>query len=366
MLALASCGNDTSDSSPTPPVSNQNNTGSENPKPVETNKGEEYSIAMFDELMATMPITVVSTHYVVQDEQHKTLYPDILQVIIKNNTKLDIKDAVVAFVAWDKNQLPVKIKGSIDFSDGSYIKLVNYSDINLVPDSQFGDSSGFQVDENCNIASFKCIVTSYTTFDGVVWENPYTNNFTSLYEGKKYSDDLSTEVIKVTLEESKDENPEPSNKLESEPVNNLAMTELDEVLKTQELAVTQVNYLVQNEQHKTLYPDMLQAIIKNNTQLDIKNAVVCFVAWDINNLPIKLKGSIDFSDGAYIKPVNFTDINLVPNEEFGHNSGFEIDENSRIHTFKAIVKSYEAFDGSTWENPHYSDFISLYEGVKLQ
>lgn len=124
--------------------------------------------------------------------------------------------------------------------------------------------------------------------------------------------------------------------------------------------------MVQDEQHKSLYPDMLQAVVYNNTELDIKDAVVAFVAWDNNNLPIKIKGSIDFSDGSYIKPVGYTDINLVGGESFGKDSGYEIDENSNIQTFKAIVVSYETFDGETWENPYFDDFCELYEGKKLK
>lgn len=111
---------------------------------------------------------------------------------------------------------------------------------------------------------------------------------------------------------------------------------------------------------------MLQAILYNGTNLDIKNAVVAFVAWDKNNLPVKIKGSSDFSDGAYIREVNFSDINMVPNSTFGDGQGYAIDENCGINSFKAIVVSYEAFDGTTWQNPLYQDWCKLYEGIKLQ
>lgn len=330
-------------------------------QPQENTEKEVYSVAMFDELMSTMPVAIVSSKYIVQDDEYKSLYPDMLQAVIKNDTQLDIKDVVVAFIAWDENNLPVKIKGSMDFSDGDYIKQVNYADINLAPNSEFGHNSGFEVDENNTINTFKAVVVSYVAFDGTEWENPYYGNFTELYEGEKYSDDLSTEIEIVDIEQTVKASSDTF-----EVTASVTITELDELIKAQDIAVIDTKYVVQDEQYKSLYPDMLQVVIKNNTQLDIKNAVVAYAAWDKNSLPVKIKGSMDFSDGTYIKLVNFTDINLVPDAEYGHNSGYEVEENNTIQTFKAIVVSYEAFDGSTWENPQYDDFIALYEGIKLQ
>lgn len=129
---------------------------------------------------------VTSTKYVVQDENHKILYPDLLQAVVKNNTKYEIKNAVVAFVAWDKNNLPVKIVGQHDFSGGSYVREVNYSDVNLVPGASYGSESGLGLDDECtNVAKFKAIAVSYETFDGDKWENPYYADWCELYEGKK-------------------------------------------------------------------------------------------------------------------------------------------------------------------------------------
>lgn len=129
---------------------------------------------------------VISTKYEVQDEEFKSLYPDLLQAVIKNNTKYEIKNAVIAFVAWDKNNLPVKIVGKHDFSDGSYVSEVSYNDINLVPGATYGNDSGLGLDRYCdNIAKFKAIAVSYETFDGEKWENPYYADWCELYEGKK-------------------------------------------------------------------------------------------------------------------------------------------------------------------------------------
>ena len=323
------------------------------------------SLAEFEALQAEQPLAVVETNYLVQDEQYKSLYPDMLQAIVQNNTGLDIKDAVVAFVGWDVNNLPVKLKGSIDFSGGSYVKLVNFADINLVPGATFGKSNGFEIDSALDVTTFKAIVISFESFDGEKWENPYVDVFTATFEGKKYAEDMVFEATIVepalfggsqTTDSTGADEPAAGGETAEEVLANIA---------AQPLRVIDVKYTVQDEKYKSLYPDMLQAILQNDTELDIKDAVVAFVAWDTNGLPVKLKGSIDFSDGSYVKQVSFSDINLIPGAKYGEDGGFEIDDSLDVSTFKAIVMSYESFDGQTWDNPLFGDFCKLYEGKKL-
>ena len=123
----------------------------------------------------------------------------MLQAVIKNNTKSDIKNAVVSFVAWDSNNLPVKIKADIDFTNGAYIRSVNYSDINLVPDQTYGESKGFSIDSSCNIEKFEAIVVSFETFESKKWSNPYYDEWKKLFEGVKYSDYMN---VSVKIEDS--------------------------------------------------------------------------------------------------------------------------------------------------------------------
>lgn len=152
---------------------------------------KEEEIQDLDSLLqdtSKVDITVLETIYTVQDEEYKSLYPDLLQAIIQNNTDRDIKDAVIAFVAWDVNNLPVKLRGTIDFGDGSYIKEVSYNGINLIGGATYGENSGFEIDESINVDEFKAIVISYEDFDGETWDNPYYKNFKEKYEGKKYSE----------------------------------------------------------------------------------------------------------------------------------------------------------------------------------
>lgn len=331
----------------------------------ETSKAEakEMSMADFEELLMQLPMAVVSTKYVVQDDTYKSLYPDLLQTVIINNTDEDIKDAVIVIVAWDENNLPVKIKGNIDFSDGSYVKEVNYSDINLIGGSTFGEGFGFGIDQNVKLSSFRAIPLSFKTFDGNSWINPYYDAWKTLYEGNKFTE---TMTVKVAVDETQHVMSKAQGNSQSTTKSDVSESELLSQLEGQALKVIETKYTVQDNEYKNLYPDLLQAILKNDTEHDIKNAVVAFVAWDENKLPVKIKGNIDFSDGSYVKLVNYNDINLVSGKTYGHNSGFELDQTVNIDAFKAIVVSYEAFDGATWENPLFSDWKVLYEGKKRQ
>jgi len=134
------------------------------------------------------PLKVIDKDYIVQDEELKSLYPDMLEVIIENNSGEDIRDAVIAFAAWDENGLPLKIEASFELSGGNYIYIVNANDINLIDGDTYGEESGFEVSEEMEkIEEFEATVVSYETFDDEKWENEFFDDFQELYEGKKRS-----------------------------------------------------------------------------------------------------------------------------------------------------------------------------------
>lgn len=322
------------------------------------NKKQTMAVSEFEDLLSELPLTVDSTEYVVQSNEYKSLYPDMLQALITNHTSEDIKNAVVAFVAWDENNLPVKIEGQYDFDGGSYIKKVSFGDINLVPDDTFGEDKGYPIEESCKINFCKAVVESFETFNGDTWENPYYNAWRELYEGNKYSDDLTTEVKasdKVIFE---------SNGSSSNVTEDVNEETVLAAIEEQPFKVISTKYVVQSDTYKSVYPDMLQAVVENNTELDIKDAVVAFVAWDENSLPVKIEGQYDFDGGSYVQEVTYDSINMVPGATFGQDKGFSLSEDNGISNFKAIVVSYEAYDGTTWSNPEYGNWKKLYEGVK--
>jgi len=146
----------------------------------------------------------------------------------------------------------------------------------------------------------------------------------------------------------------------------LTVEELEAELAKQEVRVVSTNYLVQDDEYKSLYPDLMQAVIQNDSEYDIKNAVIAYVAWDNNNLPVKIKGKYDYGDLTYVKQCDFDDINLVPGASYGEDSGMALAHDcDSIKTFKAILVSYETFDGETWSNPHYNRWVEIYSGKKI-
>lgn len=152
-------------------------------------EGEPLNKAEFETMLTQTPVYVESTKYIVQDAKYKALYPDMLSAIIKNNSGKAVKTVVVAFAAWDKNNLPMKIFGKYDYQ-GSYIKKCNYGDVNMMDGTTFGKNKGMPIDYDDTgvIGTFKAIVVEYTDFEGNVWENPYYDAWVSLYENQILSE----------------------------------------------------------------------------------------------------------------------------------------------------------------------------------
>lgn len=151
---------------------------------------EKYTKEKLEEELSKQPLYVKETRYYAQsyDEPWKSLYPDMISTIVVNNSDTDIKNAVVALVAWDSNNLPVKIRGQFDFSNGGYVRLTNMSDINLIPGASYGDDYGVKLATDLNIDKTKAIVVSYETFDGETWTNPLYKKFKDFYEGKRFEE----------------------------------------------------------------------------------------------------------------------------------------------------------------------------------
>lgn len=147
----------------------------------------------------------------------------------------------------------------------------------------------------------------------------------------------------------------------------LTPAELDAQLAEQPVVILDTRVLVQSETLKLAYPDLLSAVIKNNSNTEISSLEIGFVAWDENNLPIQIKGQYNFYGGQYLAKVNYDGINLLKGETFGEEHGLVLDEETgtKIKTIKAIVISYTDFDGNTWRNPLEEDFRALYVGQRL-
>lgn len=164
--------------------------------------------------------------------------------------------------------------------------------------------------------------------------------------------------LPVQSDSNKPETPDGTDKsdeLSNTPaIPEMTGAELDNALLEQPMYVEKTDYIVQDARYKVLYPDMLQAVIKNNSGTDVKNAEVAFVAWDSNGFPVKIETSHSLGKGAYVVRCTYSDVNMLDGTTYGKDSGMALDSDTdNIETFKAIVVSYDDFDGNTWKNPYF-------------
>lgn len=182
----------------------------------------------------------------------------------------------------------------------------------------------------------------------------------------KENNELKSKMDSFALDTESDDTKQGKNTKVSNK--NMTGKELEAALLEQPMYVISSEYVVQDEEYKALYPDMLNAVIKNNSGEDVKNATVAFVAWDKNNFPVKIVGHIDFTGGSYVKECNFGDVNMIDGSTYGEDKGMAISyaDCGNIETIKAIVVDYKNFDEKTWENPYYETWVGLYENKKLE
>ncbi|WP_456276507.1 DUF5780 domain-containing protein [Bacillus sp. AK128] len=131
------------------------------------------------------------------------------------------------------------------------------------------------------------------------------------------------------------------------------------------IIVENAKIMVQDANYKTLYPDMLQAIITNKSDKTIKNMKVGFLGFDNNGYPVKIIANFDFSGGNYEFVGDADDVNIIKGGRFGENVGWELSETHGISKVLALVKSTSFYDGSTWENPYYPYWIEEYKEKPL-
>ncbi|WP_252502749.1 DUF5780 domain-containing protein [Sporosarcina sp. Marseille-Q4943] len=129
-------------------------------------------------------VVVESSKIFVQSTEYKALYPDMIQVIVKNKSDKTIKSMSIGSVGYDKNGYPVKIKTQYSFSDGNYEFVGNGEDVNIVAGGTYGQDVGWSLDDRHGISKTISCVKSVSFYDGTTWENPYYSYWIEEYKGK--------------------------------------------------------------------------------------------------------------------------------------------------------------------------------------
>ncbi len=128
-------------------------------------------------------VIVENARIAVQSNEHKTLYPDMIQVIVKNVSDKTIKDMKIGSIAFDQNGYPVKIKPFWGISE-EYEFVGHAENVNIIAGGRFGDSQGWKLDESHGISKVLSCVQSVTFYDGTTWENPYYQYWIKEYKEK--------------------------------------------------------------------------------------------------------------------------------------------------------------------------------------
>lgn len=126
--------------------------------------------------------------------------------------------------------------------------------------------------------------------------------------------------------------------------------------KEQLLSVESATITVQDENYKSLYPDMMTIIVKNNSDKTVKSYDVSILGYDANGYPMKVKGKYD-STGVYEFTGTAEDANIVAGGVYGKDKGWNLYRTHELSNIIAIVKNVTFYDGTTWDNPYYEYWI---------
>ncbi|WP_291565151.1 MULTISPECIES: DUF5780 domain-containing protein [unclassified Clostridium] len=118
-------------------------------------------------------VIVESAQIIVQDTRYKTLYPDLIQVIVKNMSNKTIKHMRIGCLGYDNNGYPLKIKTQHIVLKEDYECIAYGEDVNIIPGGRYGEDVGWGLDENHGISKVLACVHNVTFYDGTTWKNPY-------------------------------------------------------------------------------------------------------------------------------------------------------------------------------------------------
>lgn len=147
-------------------------------------KKATYLTQFVSKLQSEQQVIVLNANVVSQSSEWKTLYPDMLQSIIKNNSSKTIKDIKVGWLGYDSNKYPVKIKLQFSGIDTDYEFIGNGENVNILSGATFGDRNGWNLDENHGLSKVLACVKTVTYYDGTIWDNPYYQYWLEQYKDK--------------------------------------------------------------------------------------------------------------------------------------------------------------------------------------
>ncbi|MFD2117198.1 DUF5780 domain-containing protein [Paenibacillus yanchengensis] len=156
---------------------------------------EQAKLAQIETAKQAQLLSVEEAILVAQNTEFKMLYPDMIELQVKNNSEQSVKNFKVGIVAYDENGYPVTIKGHLSLEDASYVLGGQANNVNLMPGKVYGENKGWAVHEGHNIATVLACVESAEFYDGTVWENEYYDHWLETYKEQP-----QTNVVNQTKE----------------------------------------------------------------------------------------------------------------------------------------------------------------------
>lgn len=147
-------------------------------------------------------------------------------------------------------------------------------------------------------------------------------------------------------------------------VDNEENVDIEKLKAEQKLTCKKAMLKSQDNELKNLYPDVLLAEVKNNTDEIVKEYNIIFLAYDENYLPVKMKEYAGDKAEYFLVGKDDT-ANLVAGDSTKMNRGWEIEYPHEVQYVIACVRDAKFFNGEKWENPYITYWLDKYEGKIL-
>lgn len=130
---------------------------------------------------------------------------------------------------------------------------------------------------------------------------------------------------------------------------------IQDLEKNQEVSVTSARII-----NNWLYDEMIEVIVKNNTEKVVKKYSIGWLAYDVDGFPIKT----GWLSPDYLK-MGSAEENIQPGKTHGSGSGWELD-NSDVSTVLACVYEVEYYDSTKWTNPYFKYWEEKFKEKPLE
>lgn len=126
-----------------------------------------------EQLVTQQEVSVIGTK-IVSD----WLYDEMAEVIVQNNSDKVVKKYTVGYMAYDKDNYPIKV----GWLSEDYLK-EGVAEANIQPGSSYGKDRGWELKNSAAVKVIAC-VKEVEFYDGTTWENEYYNYWVEEYKEK--------------------------------------------------------------------------------------------------------------------------------------------------------------------------------------